>query len=85
MSQNIEGLVQTSTNLGMVKVCDNKIVITHATRSSVMQELDEIVASLTNYYEKNGYMASVYARYPGWQQNPRDELVQKTQSAFIKV
>lgn len=85
MSEDIEGLVQTSTNLGIVKISINKILVTHATRSSVMQELDEIVSSLTNYYEKNGYMASVYARYPGWQQSPHDPLVQKTQSAFRKV
>ena len=65
-SQDIEGLVQTSLNLGVVRL-DEKFHMTFAVRSSVNQEKRDLLAKLRELAEFNGADYSEVGDYPAWE------------------
>ena len=65
-SQDIEGLVQTSLNLGVVRL-DEKLNMTFAVRSSVNQEKRDLLAKLRELAEFNGADYSEVGDYPAWE------------------
>ena len=65
-SQDIEGLVQTSLNLGVVRL-DEKLNMTFAVRSSVNQEKRDLLAKLKELAEFNGADYSEVGDYPAWE------------------
>ncbi|KLO23681.1 aminoacyl-histidine dipeptidase [Marinitoga sp. 1155] len=74
MSKAIEGLVESSSNLGIVKTYNNKIEFTSATRSSVetlrdlIHNKSEIIANLT------GATITTNAPYPAWEYKPDSKI-----------
>ena len=75
MSGDIEGLVETSTNLGVVKTRGAKVQIVCCSRSSVMSALDGLVLQ----HAALGRLASAEVEqppgYPGWQPNMKSALL----------
>ena len=65
-SQDIEGLVQTSLNLGVVRL-EEKLHMTFAVRSSVNQEKRDLLARLRELAEFNGAGYSEVGDYPAWE------------------
>ena len=65
-SQDIEGLVQTSLNLGVVRL-DEKLSMTFAVRSSVNQEKRDLLAKLRELAQFNGADYSEVGDYPAWE------------------
>ena len=65
-SQDIEGLVQTSLNLGVVRL-DEKLNMTFAVRSSVNQEKRELLAKLRELAEFYDADYSEVGDYPAWE------------------
>ena len=66
MSEDIEGLVQTSLNLGVVRL-DEELRLTFAVRSSVGKEKKELLerlAQLAKFYDAN---YSEVGDYPAWE------------------
>lgn len=80
MSHDIEGLVQTSLNLGIVKMTDDELICSFAVRSSVATEKEELVARLTCLFEGLSGYVTTSGDYPAWeyrQDSPlRDLMVQ---------
>ncbi|OQY09640.1 MAG: aminoacyl-histidine dipeptidase [Marinitoga sp. 4572_148] len=74
MSKAIEGLVESSSNLGVVKTYENRIEFTSATRSSVetlrdyIHNKSEIIAKL------NGATITTNAPYPAWEYKPDSKI-----------
>ncbi|PKK85460.1 MAG: cytosol nonspecific dipeptidase [Thermoplasmata archaeon HGW-Thermoplasmata-1] len=75
MSYDIEGFVQTSTNLAAVKVEGDTLKTHHSTRSSVKSELEAV-------RHKIGAIADLAAAkiehgnaYPGWKPDPHSKLL----------
>ena len=86
-SEDIPGLVQTSLNLGVVKL-DNQLSMTFAVRSSVNQEKRDLLAKLeelAKFYD-GGY--SQMGDYPAWEykkdSNLRDTMVRIYRDLFSK-
>lgn len=86
-SEDIPGLVQTSLNLGVVKL-DNQLSMTFAVRSSVNQEKRDLLAKLeelAKFYD-GGY--SHMGDYPAWEykkdSNLRDTMVRIYRDLFSK-
>ena len=74
MSAAVEGLVETSLNLGIVKTEDGKVTLEHSVRSSVEPSKDMLIRKLVAIAEINGGKHSVSGKYPGWKYRQHSEL-----------
>ena len=87
-SQDIEGLVQTSLNLGVVRL-DEKLNMTFAVRSSVNQEKRDLLAKLRELAEFNGADYSEVGDYPAWEYKKdsrlRDTMIEIYQQMYGKT
>lgn len=88
MSEDVEGLVQTSLNLGIVK-CDNGAVTCEfSVRSSIAEEKEQLIDRLTDITEENNGTYSISGDYPGWKyavESPlRDKMVKVFRDMYAK-
>ncbi len=87
MSQDIEGLVQTSLNWGMAKLGD-QFTVTASVRSSVDQEKDDLTGRLKKIAEFYQSTYSETGAYPAWEYRKesdlRDTMVRVYQEMFRK-
>lgn len=67
MSRDIEGLVQTSLNLGILKVDFRGIHLTNSVRSSVNAEKQQLIRQLAEICGKLGGSCEVMGEYPAWE------------------
>lgn len=86
-SEDIEGLVQTSLNLGVVAMGE-ELTLTFAVRSSVNQEKRELLAKLRELAEFYGGSYSEMGDYPAWEYRKdsplRDTMVRIFKEKFQK-
>jgi dipeptidase D len=66
MSQDIVGLVETSTNVGIVALDDATCTVTNLSRSSVGPAMDAVRESIRAAGELAGGTAELCNSYPGW-------------------
>lgn len=69
MSKNIEGLVETSLNLGILKLEEEKLLASFAVRSSVNTEKDKLLKAVSDCAERFSGIASFHGEYPAWEYN----------------
>ena len=85
-SQDIEGLVQTSLNLGVAKLDKQGLRLTFAVRSSVNQEKQNLLERLENLCQKYDGQYSQSGEYPAWEYRKdsalRDMMVQVYNNMF---
>ncbi|MGL4741112.1 MAG: aminoacyl-histidine dipeptidase [Sarcina sp.] len=74
MSKNMEGLVQTSTNLGVVTTSKDAISFDSATRSSLDSEKWAFIDRIQNVADAVGVELEVSSSYPSWEYNPESEV-----------
>jgi len=67
MSFDIEGLVQTSLNLGITKTGEDEIEFSFSVRSSVESERDELVDRIECLMRAIGGSVSTMGQYPAWE------------------
>lgn len=67
MSPEIDGLVQTSLNLGMMRLTNEKFSITFAVRSSIRSEKKALCAKLRYLTETIGGVYTESGEYPAWE------------------
>lgn len=82
MSREIAGLVETSTNLGVVATKGAKVRIVCCSRSSVMTVLDGLVEQHGCLGELAGAEVNQPEGYPGWQPNLESELLAVTRRMY---
>ena len=71
MSQDIPGLVETSTNLASVKMKpENTIRIETSQRSSILSSRDDIATTVRAVFRLAGAQVNWGEGYPGWKPNP---------------
>jgi dipeptidase D len=75
MSQDIEGLVETSTNLAAVEPQDGALTILLSTRSSVDSALRATRQRIRAAADLAGASVEENRGYPGWKPNPRAALL----------
>lgn len=66
MSPDLEGLVQTSLNLGVVAMEQDKLCLSYAVRSSVNADREKLCGQMIEIAEKAGAEAAVKNVYSGW-------------------
>ncbi len=82
MSKDIDGLVQTSLNLGILRSESGKMTAEFSVRSSVASERDELIAKLqkiTSDFEGTDVVSGVY---PGWKYRTESPLRDKMIRVF---
>lgn len=67
MSYDIDGLVQTSLNLGILKTSDTEVSYSFAVRSSVETEKDAVVQQIRCLTETLGGTVETSGTYPAWE------------------
>ena len=86
-SKDIEGLVQTSLNLGIAELEDT-LRLTFAVRSSVNAQKQELLSKLEQLAEFNGASYSQMGEYPAWEYRAdsrlRDTMVSVYRKMFAK-
>ena len=75
MSQDLEGLVETSSNLASVRKHGNQVVATTSQRSSVASNLEYMAAVVRSAFELGGAKCVTNEGYPGWKMNPKSEIL----------
>ncbi|MBQ8019662.1 MAG: cytosol nonspecific dipeptidase, partial [Paludibacteraceae bacterium] len=75
MSEDIPGLVETSTNLASVKMIGDEVVFETSQRSSVTEEKEKIRKMVYDAFATNG-ASSVESDegYPGWKPNVNSKI-----------
>lgn len=86
MSRDIEGLVETSTNLASVKMGqDNTVVVTTSQRSSVDSRKWDIANQVEAHFLLAGAEVQHGEGYPGWQPNMESPIMQIARDAYKEL
>ncbi len=85
MSGDIEGLVQTSLNLGMIDIKGGKLHAEFSVRSSITSERDDLIESLKKITASFGGTNEVTGVYPGWKYAPESPLRDKMVRVFKEM
>ncbi|NLU30455.1 MAG: aminoacyl-histidine dipeptidase [Bacteroidales bacterium] len=83
MSFDIDGLVETSTNLASVKMLENyTIEVGTSQRSSVESRKDDIVNTVSAVFELAGAKVVHSEGYPGWQPNTDSQILKLAKKEY---
>ncbi|MCE5205156.1 MAG: aminoacyl-histidine dipeptidase [Porphyromonadaceae bacterium] len=83
MSRDIEGLVETSTNLASVKILPNhQIEVGTSQRSSVNSQKEYVVNMVSSVFELAGAKVTHNEGYPGWQPNTESALLKFAEKEY---
>ena len=82
MSKKIDGLVETSSNTGVVKLTDGFANIEVNARSCVTKELDKLETDFCTQSDKYGYSCTTNSKYPGWDGDPDSPLLKLSAKAY---
>ena len=76
MSEDMPGLVETSSNLASVKrVAENAILVTASQRSSVESARDNVSDTVRAAFELGGATVMTRGQYPGWKPNVKSDIL----------
>lgn len=83
MSHDIEGLVETSTNLASIKMLsDHQIEVGTSQRSSIESKKEYIVGAVSSVFELAGAKIINNEGYPGWQPNQDSVILQVAKKEY---
>lgn len=86
MSRELEGLVETSTNLASVKMKgENEIVVTTSQRSSVESRKWDIARQVEAVFQLAGAKVVHGEGYPGWQPNLNSPIMKIASEAYEEL
>lgn len=84
MDANMEGLVESSSNIGILKTNEDHVFIDNAVRGSVETRKDAICKKIEMLGELCGAKVIGVHDYPGWQFNPDSELLRIFKEAWVE-
>lgn len=87
LSASVEGLVETSSNLGVLETLDDGATLraTFCSRSSNESALDLMCARIAMVVQRCGGQARTEGRYPGWQPDTESALLSTAREVFSKL
>lgn len=77
MSKEIEGLVETSLNLGIMELQQDRFTVSYAVRSSVEEEKEALCRQMETIADTYGAAMRIHGAYPGWAYRPKSPLRDK--------
>mgnify|MGYP005701494575 FL=1 len=85
MSENIEGLVETSNNLANIRLIEGKLKIQCLTRSSSENSKDKLSKIISNIFENIGCDSKFSGGYPGWEPNLNSATLKEVKDSYITL
>jgi dipeptidase D len=84
MSDDMEGMVETSTNLAIVKTEGKSVKVKCLLRSAVETAKDALAEQIKSVWELAGAEIEMSGAYPGWKPNPSSEILETMKSVYNK-
>ncbi len=84
MSPDLEGIVETSTNLSVVKAEKGKMEMLSLQRSLTEEGKNKIAADVRTSHEAAGLKAVSSGDYPGWKPNPDSVILKEMKEIYNK-
>lgn len=85
MSEDIDGMVETSLNFGIISMNDKEAVLHYLPRSSKEAELDKLVSQMKKISEEFGANTEVSSRYPAWEYVQDSKLRQNMSDIYKRL
>jgi dipeptidase D len=85
MSREVDGLVETSTNLAIVQTAGDRVEVTTSHRSSVMPAMFAVREQVRSASQLAGGEIHEEESYPGWKPNPDSAVVKKTLDVYEEL
>lgn len=85
MSQDMEGLVETSSNLASIHLEGDRVVVTTSQRSSVGSACQHMASVVRAAFELGGAEVLTNEGYPGWKLNPNSEIVKIAKESYVSL
>ncbi len=82
MSKELEGIVETSTNLAIVKAKEGKMEMATLQRSLTEEGKDKLAAEVRTAFEGAGLKAESSGDYPGWKPNPDSVILKEMKEIY---
>ena len=85
MSPKIEGLVQTSSNTGILQLVNGNCEVGTSSRSCVTADVDKLEDDFRKESGKYGYELTVMSKYPGWDGDPDTPLLKLAAQGYKSI
>ena len=85
MSAEIEGLVETSLNLGILKTENDAVTLQYALRSNKQSGLDFLEEKMKAYFEFIPCNIETFGHYPPWEFNSNSTLQELYKDAYKEI
>ncbi len=85
MSNDIEGVVETSTNLAIIQSRGDKLTVEALIRSSVETAKDDLAEMFVSIFEMAGAKVVLDGAYPGWKPNMDSKILKSMQGTYEKM
>lgn len=85
MSQDVEGLVETSLNLGVLKLSEEELELHYAVRSSVGEAKERLNEKIRLLSECLGAEVTCHGNYPAWEFKKESQLRDKMVRIYEKM
>ena len=82
VSRKLEGLVESSLNIGVMETREDAVEVVHLMRSSVESLKQNMRIQLEECAKLVGAKTTVNSEYPAWQYNPDSELRKVMESVY---
>lgn len=86
MSQDLDWLVETSSNLASIRKQEGGVVlVTTSQRSSVASNLENMASIIRTTFLLGGAEATSNEGYPGWKMNPKSEILRIARESYVRL
>lgn len=86
MSQDIPGLVETSTNLASIKMKPGNVIrIETSQRSSILSARDDMANTVRAAFQLAGASVTSGEGYPGWKPNPHSAILEVATASYKRL
>jgi dipeptidase D len=85
MSSDIPGLVETSTNVAVVRTDKKGITVVTSQRSSVASEISEVSQMVKAVFDLGGAVVKQGDGYPGWKPDLSSPILQTAKNAYASL
>lgn len=86
MSQDMPGLVETSSNLASIKMVENQVIkVVTSQRSSIRSSCKDMVNMVKYAFELGGARTTIGDGYPGWKPNPSSPVLKVAVDAYERL
>ncbi len=85
MSRSMEGLTETSTNLGIVRTLKDRIEVSSFLRSAIDSSKADLAREIRYIFEMSGAEIRFDGDYPGWVPKPESPLISMLSSIYERL